>query len=99
MEKTTLVNVVDELLAEQTLTETKLADEIINLAHEEKVEEWIEAIARHLKQLKGQSIRLLDLQKALKIPLIEVWLGLLLGGYTLEQRGEFYKTQDVWITF
>ncbi|MUG93187.1 hypothetical protein F7734_12400 [Scytonema sp. UIC 10036] len=99
MEKTTLLNVVDELLAEQTLTETELADEIINLAHEEKVEEWIGAISQHLKQVKNQSIRLLDLQKALKMPLIEVWLGLLLGGYTLEQYGEFYKTQDVWITF
>ncbi len=29
--------------------------------------------------------------------MVEVWLGLLLGGFTLEQRGDFYHNQNVWV--
>lgn len=32
-----------------------------------------------------------------KMPMVEVWLGLLLGGFTLEQRGNFYHNQNVWV--
>ncbi|WP_375490895.1 hypothetical protein [uncultured Nostoc sp.] len=32
-----------------------------------------------------------------KMPIVEVWLGLLLGGFTLEQRGNFYQNQNVWV--
>ncbi|WP_414567956.1 hypothetical protein [Nostoc sp. CCY 9925] len=28
-----------------------------------------------------------------KMPMVEVWLGLLLGGFTLEQRGNFITTK------
>lgn len=31
------------------------------------------------------------------MPMVEVWLGLLLGGFTLEQRGNFYYNQNVWV--
>lgn len=30
-----------------------------------------------------------------KMPMVEVWLGLLLGGFTLEQRGNFYHNQNI----
>ncbi len=33
----------------------------------------------------------------LQMPMVEVWLGLLLGGFTLEQRGDFYNSQNVWV--
>ncbi|WP_176453370.1 hypothetical protein [Pseudanabaena sp. SR411] len=42
--------------------------------------------------------RLMDLQKAIQLPIIETWLGLLLGDFKLEQRGEFYDSSGVWIT-
>jgi hypothetical protein len=32
-----------------------------------------------------------------KMPMVEVWLGLLLGRFTLEQRGNFYYNQNVWV--
>ncbi|BAY50490.1 hypothetical protein SAMD00079811_81190 (plasmid) [Scytonema sp. HK-05] len=97
VDKAALLNIVDELLAEQTPTEIELADQIINLAHEENVEEWIIAIAQHMAHIKT-TIRLSELQKALNMPLVEVWLGLLLGGFTLEHRGDFYESQDIWVS-
>ncbi len=97
VDKTTLLNIVDELLAEQTPTEIELADQIINLAHEENVEEWIIAIAQHMAQIKT-TIRLSELQRALNMPLVEVWLGLLLGEFTLEHTGDFYESQNIWVS-
>ncbi|KAB8318719.1 hypothetical protein SD81_014730 [Tolypothrix campylonemoides VB511288] len=97
MDKAAVLKLVDELLAEQTPTEIELADQIINLAHEENVEEWIIAIAQYMAQIKT-TIRLSELQKALNMPLVEVWLGLLLGGFTLEHRGDFYESQDIWVS-
>jgi hypothetical protein len=37
------------------------------------------------------------LQESLGMPLVQVWLALLLNGMTLEQRGSFYQTEQVWI--
>jgi hypothetical protein len=97
VDKAALLNMVERLLSEQTPTETELADQIINLAHEENVEEWTIAIAQHMAHIKT-TIRLSELQRALNMPLVEVWLGLLLGGFTLEQRGDFYESQDIWVS-
>jgi hypothetical protein len=43
-------------------------------------------------------MRLIDLQKALKLPIVETWLGLLLGDFKLEQRGNFYDSSEIWIS-
>jgi hypothetical protein len=40
---------------------------------------------------------LLELQRAVELPLVQVWLALLLNGFEIEQRGEFYETEQVWI--
>jgi hypothetical protein len=40
---------------------------------------------------------LLELQESIEMPLGQVWLALLLNGMTLEQRGDFYQTEQVWI--
>jgi hypothetical protein len=42
-------------------------------------------------------MRLIDLQTALPLPMVEIWLGLLLGDFKLEQRGEFYNANEIWI--
>ncbi|MBC1300109.1 hypothetical protein GNF11_35560, partial [Nostoc sp. UCD122] len=42
-------------------------------------------------------ISLVKLQCVLEMPMVEVWLGLLLGGFTLEQRGDFYHNHNVWV--
>jgi len=40
---------------------------------------------------------LIDLQNKLKLPIVEVWLGLLLGDFKLEQKGAFYDSNKIWI--
>jgi L-rhamnose mutarotase len=71
-------------------------EDVHQLAGEEDVKKWQEAIADHLTQINCD-ISLTMLQSQLQMPLVEVWLGLLLGEFALEQRGEFYETHDVWI--
>lgn len=42
-------------------------------------------------------VSLLQLQQSIDLPLIPLWLALLLGGYRLEQRGEFYEREQIWV--
>ncbi len=77
--------------------EAMTLDNIRELASEEDVERWTGAIAQHLDSV-GTAICLTDLQQALGMPLVEVWMGLLLGGFALKQEGGFYS-QDVWVGF
>ncbi|MDX2243078.1 MAG: hypothetical protein NW224_20550 [Leptolyngbyaceae cyanobacterium bins.302] len=97
VDKEALLNWVDQVAAEQLLNEAQMAEQIRELAHGENVEEWSEAIAQYLQHLQS-NIRLPDLQRALKMPMVELWLGLLMGGYSLNQQGEFYDSQTLWIT-
>ena len=69
----------------------------INTAHTENVSDWIEAIAQCITN-NSSPMRLQDLQKALKLPIVEIWLGLLLGDFQLEQRGSFYDSNQIWIS-
>ena len=68
----------------------------IGLAHDEDVSAWGEAISARLDEW-GQPISLLELQGAIEMPLVQVWLALLLNGIPLEQRGSFYQTEQVWV--
>jgi len=97
VDKNALLNWVDQVAADQALNEAQMAEQIRDLAHGENVEEWSRAIDQYLQRF-GSNIRLPDLQQALKMPIVELWLGLLLGGYPLEQQGEFYNRQTLWIT-
>ncbi|MHC5861504.1 hypothetical protein [Nostoc sp.] len=78
------------------LDEVTTLEDVRNLASDEDVQKWQSAIAKYLTQVKGE-ISLTQLQGGLKMPMVEVWLGLLLGGFTLEQRGDFYHNQNVWV--
>jgi hypothetical protein len=78
------------------LEEDDLKDQALAVSHAENVSDWIRALAA--KQTDSPQ-RLIDLQKQLRMPLIEVWIAALLGGFRLEQRGSFYQTQDVWVWF
>jgi hypothetical protein len=74
------------------------------LAHDENVSEWGAAISARLDEL-NRSVSLLELQESfaerphsgIGMPLVQVWLALLLNGMTLEQRGDFYQTEQVWV--
>ena len=107
------LTVVREQSKAQVLAEIGESEEIdpeaayrqaIALAHDENVSEWGAAISVRLGELGRSSsdgvqvsVSLLELQRAIEMPLVQVWLGLLLNGFEVEQRGEFYDTDQVWI--
>lgn len=69
-------------------------------AHNEDVAGWGNAIARWMEQRgDAEAISLVQLQQELRIPMVEVWLGLLLSQqqYEWEQRAEFYEPQGIWL--
>jgi hypothetical protein len=86
-----------DALAKTELIDSEVAyQQAIALAHEEDVSQWGAAIATWLNQ-HDRAVPLLKLQQSLSMPLVHVWLGLLLNGFVLEQRGEFYQTKHVWV--
>ena len=69
----------------------------IALAHDENVSEWGAAISVGLDEWDNESVPFLELQRSIEMPVVQVWLGLLLNGFKIEQRGEFYETEQVWV--
>jgi hypothetical protein len=98
-----IVGAIDKEVLIQALEQESLLsveeefERAISTAHAEDVSAWVEAIA-HCIANNSSPIRLMDLQKAVQLPIIETWLGLLLGDFNLEQRGEFYDSSKIWIT-
>jgi hypothetical protein len=99
------LTVVRERVKAEILAEIEAAEEIdpevayqqaMALAHDENVSEWGAAIAVKLDEC-NRSVLLMELQQSVEMPLVQVWLGLLLNGFEIEQRGEFYQTEQVWI--
>ena len=45
---------------------------------------------------RGGAVSFVDLVKGLEMPVVVVWLGILLGGFWVEQQGEFYG-QVIWV--
>lgn len=93
----------DRILSAQEQTAQAL-----EIAHDESIAAWVECITTGIQQqARSQSstsptspiveVPLIDLPQILNMPWIEVWLGLLLGGFRLEQRGEFYAIETVWV--
>ncbi|MEL6352628.1 MAG: hypothetical protein AAFR58_12760 [Cyanobacteria bacterium J06627_28] len=76
------------------LEDAELKSQALAVSHSENISDWVAALAD--KQVDSPQ-RLVNLQKRLRMPLIEVWIAALLGGFALEQRGSFYQTQDVWV--
>jgi hypothetical protein len=89
--------VVEKANVLEMLQQVETLEDIHNLAGNEDVEQWRCAIANYLALFENK-ISLVDLQHALAMPIVEVWLGLLLGGFTLEQTGGFYEIQNIWVS-
>lgn len=71
---------------------------IRQLAGEEDPTRWSAAIAQWLEtHAIHKSVRLVDFYEELGMPLVEIWIGLLLGGFELEQQGEFYELSGIWV--
>lgn len=93
VEPAAIVQMLDEMEREQSA-----ADIVRALAGEEDVAAWALMIHQWLQENEAEdSISLRELWQQLQVPWVEVWLGLLLGGFELQQSGQFYES-DVWIT-
>lgn len=71
------------------------------LAEQENIPQWQNAIAHWMEQRQGKKVSLLELQQALGMPLVEVWLGLLHSptSYSWEHSGEFYREAgNIWVS-
>lgn len=76
--------------------------DLLDLAGKENISAWQSAIAHCMQQHQGAKVSLLQLQQALNMPLVEIWLGLLHSPtpYQWEGAGEFYReARDIWITY
>jgi hypothetical protein len=97
-----IVGVVDKEILIQALEQENLLsseeefEQAISVAHAENVSVWVEAISKYIA-IRNRPMRLEELQGALNLPIVEVWLGLLLGDFKLEQRGSFYNSNEIWI--
>ena len=90
---------LEAVAQEPELSDEAARDEALAAAHDEDISAWKKAIAHQIQQSNSRPVSLLQLQQALGMPLIEIWLGLLLSGeeqYQWESSGEFYsKPQDI----
>ena len=89
VEKLSVLDMID------SLDDADLKSQALAVSHSENVSEWVTALAA--KQMDSPQ-RLVDVQVQLGMPLIEVWIAALLGGFMMEQRGSFYQTQEVWVS-
>ena len=98
-----IVGAIDKEVLIQSLEQESLLsfeeefERAISTAHAEDVSSWVEAIT-HCIANSFSPMRLIDLQATLPLPIVEIWLGLLLGDFKLEQRGRFYDSNEIWIS-
>ncbi|MDX2096989.1 MAG: hypothetical protein SFW36_04370 [Leptolyngbyaceae cyanobacterium bins.59] len=87
-----------EMIEEIELEEENLQAQLAQFAGGEEIEKWRGTIAMGIDET-GLPVNLIMLRNALNMPLVEVWLGLLLGGYCLERSPseDFYATEGVMI--
>lgn len=99
VDKRALLKVIENI--ETADSQAQAVQASLEKAHSEDIAQWVEAIAQWMKcQGKGEVISLVQLQQALRMPLVEVWLGLLHSpeaSYTLEQQSEFYDQNGIWL--
>jgi hypothetical protein len=69
------------------------------VSHEENFTAWQETIDRYLNNLPTniKKISLLQIASSIDLPLSVIWLTLLLGEYQLEQTGDFYDLEGIWV--
>ncbi len=99
---------LEALEAEVDFAETETYEQAIALAHDENVQEWKDAVSQYFAEQAHRSVPFLELIKAIparseeavdnlrSVP-VQTWLALLLGEYKLEQRGEFYQADTLWV--
>lgn len=93
-----LLQALDEQMSQHPgLTEVEVFNPAMEIAHDEDISTWARAITQWMDEHHISTIPLVQLQQSMGMPLIQLWLALLLGGYAIEQRGEFYETEQIWV--
>jgi hypothetical protein len=96
IDKTTLLETLHEEIA---LTDAEVEASAMSVAHGEDISEWIETIRDQLSQL-DRPIEFQQLLTQVSLELVELWLGLLLGGYELcrsTESKDFYSFTGLWV--
>ncbi|MBL1178179.1 hypothetical protein [Pantanalinema sp. GBBB05] len=98
LDQSALLQVLDEQMSQYPgLTEVEAFNAALSLAHDEDVSTWDQTIALWMTEQRISTIPLMQLQRSIGMPLVQLWLALLLSGYAIEQRGEFYDAQQIWV--
>ncbi len=92
VDKEALLAMVEQLEAEQD----RQKQQVWAIAHEERVSDWVEAIAQWLQASRTERVRFAHLCQSLGMRPVEVWLGVLLGEFELEPGEEFYS-DALWV--
>ena len=96
IKKETLLLWIDQWEAEANEDEVSQVQQVLAISHEEDVSGWANAISWWMQAAPDCAVPLAELCRCLNMPWVEVWLGVLLGGFELEQRGEFYQNL-IWV--
>lgn len=99
LDQVALLHALDEQMSQHPgLTDVEVFNQALSLAHDEDVSTWTGTITSWMVEHRVSTIPLVQLQQAVKMPLVQLWLALLLGEYAIEQRGEFYDVQQIWVS-
>lgn len=98
LDQVALLQALDEQMSQHPgLTDVEVFNKALNLAHDEDVLTWTRTITRWMAEHRVSTMPLVQLQQSVEMPLVQLWLALLLGEYGIEQRGEFYETEQIWV--
>jgi len=86
VEKAELLALVDRMEAEKAQRQ-----EVEAVCQDEDVTAWVEAIAQHLQVTTPEGLPFIQLYRGLEMPPVQVWMGVLLGGFQLRQDSSFYS--------
>ncbi|URD53613.1 hypothetical protein [Chroococcidiopsis sp. CCNUC1] len=110
LDKETLLQALPESEIESQLDNDAMKQKLLDIAHAEDVEVWVQAIANCFGNTKAEYLTLAHLVREVQdlvtsenevkgsSPLVKTWLALLLGGFQLEQRLEFYDIEGIWVS-
>ncbi len=98
VDKEAAVTELNEIDSSLFLAQIHTIDDIKTLAGSENVELWKKMILTFFKEKGENKMQLKIIAKSLKMAFVEVWIGVLLGDFILEQKGDFYDTDAVWVS-
>ncbi|URD53653.1 hypothetical protein [Chroococcidiopsis sp. CCNUC1] len=110
VDKSAVLAMVGQLEAEDrsTLSDAEQKDFIVALAHTEDFSLWKRAIADCFANTSQKCLPLIEIVQQVQYPttpekdlgdlLVKTWLAILLGGFDLEQREDFYEPTGIWVS-